>query len=54
MSLVDHLGELRDRLFRVILAVVAGGVVGFYFAMPIRDILLDLIPDGDRADPGTR
>jgi sec-independent protein translocase protein TatC len=46
MSLVDHLGELRDRLFRVILAVVAGGVVGFYFAERIRNILLDLIPDG--------
>jgi sec-independent protein translocase protein TatC len=46
MSLVDHLGELRDRLFRVILAVVAGSVVGFYFAVPIRDTLLNLIPDG--------
>jgi len=46
MSLVDHLGELRDRLFRVILAVVAGAAVGFYFAVPIRDALLDLIPDG--------
>jgi sec-independent protein translocase protein TatC len=46
MSLVDHLGELRDRLFRVILAVVAASVVGFYFAVPIRDVLLDLIPDG--------
>ena len=46
MSLVDHLGELRDRLFRVILAVVAGAAVGFYFATSIRDVLLDLIPDG--------
>ena len=46
MSLVDHLGELRDRLFRVILAVVAGGAVGFFFAQRIRNVLLDLIPDG--------
>src|SRR5215210_56778 len=46
MSLVDHLGELRDRLFRVILAVVAGGAVGFVVAERIRNLLLDLIPDG--------
>jgi sec-independent protein translocase protein TatC len=46
MSLVDHLGELRDRLFRVILAVVAGGAVGFFLAERIRNVLLDLIPDG--------
>ena len=46
MSLVDHLGELRDRLFRVILAVVAGGAVGFVAAETIRNALLDLIPDG--------
>ena len=46
MSLVDHLGELRDRLFRVILAVVAGGAVGFVLAERIRNVLLDLIPDG--------
>jgi sec-independent protein translocase protein TatC len=46
MTLVDHLGELRDRLFRVIIAVVAGGAVGFYFAQTIRNALLDLIPDG--------
>jgi sec-independent protein translocase protein TatC len=46
MSLVDHLGELRDRLFRVIIAVVAGAAVGFYFADTIRNTLLDLIPDG--------
>jgi sec-independent protein translocase protein TatC len=46
MSLVDHLGELRDRLFRVIIAVVAGAAVGFYFAESIRNTLLDLIPDG--------
>jgi sec-independent protein translocase protein TatC len=46
MSLVDHLGELRDRLFRSILAVVAGSVVGFYFSVPIRDFLLQPLPGG--------
>lgn len=46
MSLVDHLDELRKRLFRIILAVVAGGAVGFMLATPARNLLLDLLPDG--------
>lgn len=46
MSLVDHLGELRRRLFRIILGIVAGAAVGFYFSTPVRNILLDLLPDG--------
>src|SRR5512146_3242497 len=44
MSLMDHLGELRTRLFRSILAVVVGSVVGFYFATSIRNFLLDPLP----------
>jgi sec-independent protein translocase protein TatC len=36
MSLVDHLGELRTRLFRSIIAVALGAAVGFYFADRIR------------------
>jgi sec-independent protein translocase protein TatC len=46
MSLVDHLGELRTRLFRSILAVVAGSVVGFYFATDVRNFLVQLLPTG--------
>jgi sec-independent protein translocase protein TatC len=46
MSLVDHLSELRTRLFRCILAVVAGSLVGFYFAVPIRNFLLEPLPGG--------
>lgn len=45
MSLMDHLGELRTRLFRSILAIVAGSVVGFYFARPIRNFLLEPLPN---------
>jgi len=46
MSLVDHLGELRTRLFRAILAVTVGSVVGFIFAERIRDFLLLPLPGG--------
>jgi sec-independent protein translocase protein TatC len=45
MSLIDHLGELRSRLFRAILAVAVGSVVGFYFAVQVRDFLM--LPLGD-------
>jgi sec-independent protein translocase protein TatC len=46
MSLVDHLGELRTRLFRTILAIVAGSAIGFVFAVPIRNTLVGLLPSG--------
>jgi sec-independent protein translocase protein TatC len=41
MSLVDHLAELRRRLFISILAVVIGGAVGFYFAPQVQMLLLE-------------
>ena len=39
MSLVGHLGELRTRLFRSILAVAVGSTIGFLVATPIRIFL---------------
>ncbi len=44
MSLVDHLGELRSRIFRIVLAVAVGSVVGFYLAPQIIAILV--VPAG--------
>lgn len=44
MSLVDHLVELRDRLIRIALAIVVGGVIGFWFATPIIGILVSPLP----------
>jgi sec-independent protein translocase protein TatC len=45
MSLMDHLGELRKRIFRAILAVAIGSAVGWYFATDVRRILQ--LPLGD-------
>ncbi|WP_249713752.1 twin-arginine translocase subunit TatC [Rhizomonospora bruguierae] len=39
MTLVEHLRELRSRLFKASLAVVAGLVVGVFFARHIQDFL---------------
>ena len=46
MSLVDHLSELRTRIFRALLAVLAGSVVGFIFAERVRDTVVQLLPSG--------
>jgi len=47
MTLVEHLVELRNRLFKAALAVLAGAVVGYIVADPVIAILAAPIP-GDR------
>jgi sec-independent protein translocase protein TatC len=44
MSLVDHLGELRDRLIKVIIAVALASTVGFILSGQIVAILKAPIP----------
>ena len=39
MSLWDHLDELRSRLFKAVLALVFGSVIGVIFATPILEFL---------------
>jgi sec-independent protein translocase protein TatC len=48
MTLVDHLTELRTRLVRAILAVVAGSAIGFILAPGIRRILVEPLPAANR------
>src|SRR5262249_58474213 len=51
MSLSEHLGELRSRLLRVVIAVVVLGAAGLVFARPIFVVLmkpvLDALPPSD-------
>lgn len=46
MTLLDHLRELRDRLFKAVVALCLGAAVGLAFAERIIQILLQ--PYGDR------
>jgi sec-independent protein translocase protein TatC len=40
MSLVDHLGELRSRLFKALIAIGIGSVIGYLVAVPVRNFLI--------------
>src|SRR5215813_5662921 len=53
MSLSEHLGELRTRLLRCVIAVLVLGAAGLVFARPIFAFLmrpvLDALPATDRS-----
>ena len=44
MTLVDHLTELRSRIIRSLLTIVAGTVVGFAVHERLQDLLLSPLP----------
>jgi sec-independent protein translocase protein TatC len=46
MTLVDHLTELRSRLIKSVITVVAGSVIGFIAAPNIRHLLVSPLPPG--------
>ncbi len=45
MTIVEHLNELRSRLFKIILAIAAGAVVIWIFYDPILTFLLEPLKD---------
>ncbi len=47
MTLVDHLGELRMRLVRSVLAVVIGALIGFFLGDRVVEILRSPLPISD-------
>ena len=46
MSLIEHLEELRGRIVVIVLAVVLTGIIGFFLAEPIIEILRAALPKG--------
>jgi sec-independent protein translocase protein TatC len=41
MTLGEHIAELRNRLVKSVLAIVAGSVVGWFYFKPLLDILVE-------------
>lgn len=39
MTLIEHLEELRQRIFKCLIAILVGGVVAFIFRVPILKVL---------------
>lgn len=52
MTLVEHLEELRGRLFKMLIAIVVGTIIGFIFWQPILNFLLLPLPTVVNALPG--
>ncbi|MFC2036274.1 twin-arginine translocase subunit TatC [Chloroflexota bacterium] len=46
LSILGHLGELRNRLIRVVIAVTIGSIFAFIFYHQIFDILISPAPQG--------
>jgi sec-independent protein translocase protein TatC len=46
MSLVGHLTELRDRVVKSVLAIALGSVIGAFFWVDIRNLLIRPLPTG--------
>jgi len=44
MSLIEHLEELRKRIFKAIIAVVVGAIVAFFFRVQIMNFLTLPLP----------
>jgi sec-independent protein translocase protein TatC len=44
MPLLDHLSELRSRIFKAVLAVLVASGVGWFAASTVRNYLLDQLP----------
>jgi sec-independent protein translocase protein TatC len=47
MSLIEHLEELRSRIIVVVISVVLAGIIGFFVAEPILELLRVPLPEGD-------
>jgi sec-independent protein translocase protein TatC len=39
MTLIEHIRELRDRLFRATLALLGGFIIGYFLSQPVFDLL---------------
>lgn len=46
MTLIDHLGELRRRIFVALIGWLIGAVVAFYFRLDLLDWLQTPLPEG--------
>ena len=44
MSLVDHLEELRQRIFKSLIAIVLGAIIAFIFRVQIMNFLTLPLP----------
>ncbi len=54
MTLIEHLEELRQRIFKSLIAIVIGAVIAFIFRVPIFKLLLYPLPkEADLIKPGT-